>query len=127
VSLDQSKGFPFPQAKQVRIANPAGFLAHKVLIHKRRIRTKFPKDVLYIHDTLKTFGGCLPELRSEWTNRVRPQLQRKSVRMVECAAETLFAEMNDFVRQAALIASGRELSPKGILEVCNVGLKQVFA
>jgi hypothetical protein len=126
VRLDQSNGFPFRQAKRVRIANPAGFLAHKVLIHKKRVRTKLPKDVLYIHDTLKTFGGCLPELRSEWTNRVRPQLHAKSIRVVERAAETFFAEVNDFARQAALIASGRLLSPEGILEVCNVGLKQVF-
>lgn len=126
VSLDESIGFPFPKAKRVRIANPASFLAHKVLIHTKRTRAKFAKDIVYIHDTLETFGGRLDDLRSEWINRVRPELHKKSVRVVERVAETLFGEMSDPIRQAALIASGRQLSPEAILEVCSAGLKQIF-
>jgi hypothetical protein len=126
VSLDESTGFPLPQATQVRIANPVSFMAHKLLIHSKRPRAKFAKDVLYIHDTLETFGARLDDLRREWTDRVRPKLHMRSVRIVERGAETLFGEMNDSVRQAALIAGGRKLSPGAILEVCNLGLKKVF-
>jgi len=41
VSLDESTGFPLPQATQVRIANPVSFMAHKLLIHSKRPRAKF--------------------------------------------------------------------------------------
>jgi Nucleotidyltransferase len=126
VSLDEAKGFPFPQAKTIKIANPTGFLAHKVLVREKRRRAKFAKDILYIHDTLKTFGAHIPELRTEWTDRLRPQLHARNVRIIEGAAETLFGEMNDSIRNAALIAKGRGLSPEAILEVCSAGLKQVF-
>jgi len=126
VSLDKSNGFSLPQATQVRTANPASFLAHKILIRSKRARAKFAKDVLYIHDTLEAFGGRLDDLHREWANRVKPALHKRSVRVVERGAEPLFGEMNDSVRQAALIAGGRKLSPKAILEVCTLGLKNVF-
>ena len=128
LSLDQSSGFPFPQAKQVRIANPTTFLAHKVLVYSKRPHNRFAKDILYVHDTLETFGGRLEDLRSEWTDRIRPGLHPRSVRVIERAWETPFGEINDHVRQAARIAvsSGRKLSPEAILEVCSVGLKEIF-
>jgi nucleotidyltransferase-like protein len=126
VTLEESNGFTFLKPTQVQVANPAGFLAHKLLIHTKRSDARFAKDVLYIHDTLETFGGHLAELQSEWANLVRPQLHPKSVRTVEEAAGTLFGEMSDAVRQAAVIARARDLSPEAVLEVCNVGLKQVF-
>jgi len=110
----------------VQIANPASFLAHKILVHSKRSRAKFAKDVLYIHDTLETFGGRLDDLHREWANQVRPALHIRSIRAVERGAETLLGGMNDSVRQAALIAGGRKLSPDAILEVCNLGLKNVF-
>lgn len=46
VSLGHSRGFPFEDPRDVRIANPASFLAHKVLIHNKRTRSKSAKDVL---------------------------------------------------------------------------------
>lgn len=126
VNLAESNGFPLPQATKVQIANPASFLAHKILVHSKRSRAKFAKDVLYIHDTLETFGGRLDDLHREWANQVRPALHIRSIRAVERGAETLLGGMNDSVRQAALIAGGRKLSPDAILEVCNLGLKNVF-
>ncbi len=126
LSLDASQGFPLLQGTHVRIANPTSFLAHKVLIHTRRARAKFAKDILYIHDTLETFGGRLDDLHSEWVERVRPEMHKRSVGIVERGAGTLFGEMNDSVRQAALIAGARKLSPEKILEVCNLGLRKVF-
>ncbi|MBZ5553982.1 MAG: nucleotidyltransferase domain-containing protein [Acidobacteriia bacterium] len=126
VDLDQTNGFPFEEAIRVRIANPAAFLAHKLLIEKRRTSTRHPKDILYIHDTLETFGGRLQELNAEWKNHIGPILSPKNVRLIERSAESLFHEVTDPVREAALIASGRSLSPERIREICNWGLKQVF-
>ncbi|MCI0419747.1 MAG: nucleotidyltransferase domain-containing protein [Acidobacteria bacterium] len=128
VSLDESNGFPFPQAKRVRIANPTTFLAHKVLVHAKRPPGKSYNDILYIHDTLETFGGRLDDLRNEWIGRVKPEVRDRNVRVIERAWQTLFGEMTDSVRQAARIAisSGRKLSPEAILEVCSVGLKEIF-
>jgi hypothetical protein len=126
ISLSESDGFAFPKPHIVSVANPAGFLAHKLLIRTKRTRGRFDKDVLYLHDTLETFGAHLPELHKEWVSRVRPRLSPKSVRTVEGSARSLFGEMSDAVRRAAQIAGRRGLSPEAILEVCNVGLKQVF-
>jgi hypothetical protein len=64
VDLDESKGFPLPSRRTVQVANPAAFLAHKLLIHRARRRANFAKDVLYIHDTLETFGARLPDRSS---------------------------------------------------------------
>jgi hypothetical protein len=126
VGLGESNGFAFPQPCIVNVANPAAFLAHKLLIHTKRSHARFHKDVLYIHDTLQTFGAYLPELHRNWVSEVRPLLHPKSVRIVESAAGRLFGEVNDAVRRAARIAGTRGLSPETVLEVCNVGLKQVF-
>lgn len=38
---------------RVRVANPVGFLAQKVLIHNRRDYGDRAKDILYMHDTLE--------------------------------------------------------------------------
>jgi hypothetical protein len=126
VTLGESNGFAFPQPCAVNVANPAAFLAHKLLIRTKRTPAKFDKDILYLHDTLQTFGGHLPELRREWVTRVRPNLHPKSVRTVENSARAYFGEMTDAVRQAARISGARGLSAEAVLEVCNVGLQQVF-
>ena len=64
---DRSNGFPLVEPKQVQIANPASFLAHKVLIHNKRTRGKVAKDILYIH----VFYVCAPLLIDRWI--LRPQ------------------------------------------------------
>ncbi len=87
---------------------------------------KFTKDILYIHDALETFGGQLEDLRTEWSDRVRPQLHQRSVLVVERGAATLFGDVTDMIRRAARIASGRALSPELIQEVCHLGLKRIF-
>ena len=46
VDLDQASGFPLPGRRTIRVPNPAGFLAHKVLIHQRLSRGKVAKDML---------------------------------------------------------------------------------
>jgi hypothetical protein len=62
VEIGRSNGFSLAP-KEIRIANPASFLAHKLLIHGKRTRGKFSKDILYIHDTLEIFGARLGDIK----------------------------------------------------------------
>jgi hypothetical protein len=126
IDLDQSNGFPLPGRRTVQVANPTGFLAHKVLVHQKRSRAEFAKDILYIHDTLETFGARLGDLHREWQEQVRPRLHAHAVRTVERGANKIFGEMNESVREAARMAGDRRLTPEAIREACHFGLEQVF-
>ena len=126
VAIDRSNGFPFVEPMHVQIANPASFLAHKVLIHNKRGRGKVAKDILYIHDTLEIFGAKLGDLSLEWNTKVKPQIHRNGVRTIEHATTDLFGDVNDEIREAAQMAGPRKLSPEAVRERCNFGLKQVF-
>jgi len=126
VEIGQHNGFPVPDSKQIRIANPVGFLAHKILIHSTRTRQEFAKDILYIHDTLETFGAQLEELKAEWNRKVKRRVHAKSFRKIERAAADLFSEVTDEIREAARIDATRNLSPEAVRERCNFGLRQIF-
>jgi hypothetical protein len=117
---------PTPQIRRIQLPAPASFLAQKVLIHHKRDRADRAKDVLYIHDTIETFSGALPEIREEWDAIVKHGLHRKAILQVEKAADVLFAKLDDTIREAALIATGRNLTPESIREVCNYGWNQLF-
>ena len=92
IDIDQSAGFPLPGRRRVQVANPAGFLAHKLLVHQRRSRARFVKDILYIHDTLEVFGARLSDLNQEWREHVKPHLHVRAARTVERGAGKLFGE-----------------------------------
>jgi hypothetical protein len=126
VAIDQSKGFPLPGRRTIQVASPTAFLAHKILIHKKRPSTKSAKDILYIHDTLETFGARLSDLHREWEEHVRPCLHERAVRRVERGATELFGEIDDPVRGAARIAEDRRITPEAIREACYFGLERVF-
>ena len=126
IDLDQSNGFPLPGRRTVQVANPTGFMAHKVLVHQRRSRAKFAKDILYIHDTLGVFGARLGDLNREWHEQVRPRLLPHAVRTIERGANKLFGEMNESMREAGRMAGGRRLTPEAIRVACHFGLEQVF-
>jgi hypothetical protein len=53
------------------------FLAQKILIHDKRDRADKAKDILYIHDTIETFGGNLPTIRGGWETNVKPTLHAR--------------------------------------------------
>ncbi len=127
VEIGEHNGFPVASSKQVRIANPVGFLAHKILTHSKRTRQKFAKDILYIHDTLETFGAQLEELKTEWNRKVKRRVHAKSVRKIERAAADLFGEVTDEIREAARIDATRNLSPEAVRERCSFGLRQIFS
>ena len=126
VNLTRANGFPFQKPMQVRIANPASFLAHKVLIHNKRTSSKFAKDVLYIHDTLEIFGARLEDLNREWRTELKPRIHPNGVRKIQRAATDLFGELNDPIRDAAQMTGARKLSPEAVRERCNFALAQIF-
>jgi len=126
VDLDRSNGFPFADPKRVQIANPASFLAHKVLIHSKRQQHKAAKDILYIHDTLEIFGARLGDLSREWNTHVKPRIHPRSVRKIERAATGLFDVVSDEIREAARMAGARNLSPEAVRERCHFGLRHIF-
>ena len=113
---------------EVRIANPAGYLAQKLLIHAQRETADRAKDLLYIHDTIDIFVGSLPEIHAEWTEKIAPELYRNVMRDVSKAAAQLFHKVNDDIRSAAEIARslGRTLAPERLFEVCQAGLAEIF-
>ena len=117
-----------PSGSEVRIANPASYLAQKILIHDQREAADRAKDILYIHDTIEVFSASLLEIHTDWTEKVIPRLRTSVLRDVIKTATQLFGKVNDDVRNAAEIARslGRALSPERLLEVCQVGLAEVF-
>jgi len=126
VELSDTEGFPSVQTVRVQIASPVGFMAQKILIHQKRSPSERAKDILYLHDTLQLFGSRLPELRSEWLSYVKPQLHVKSAAMVERAPGVLFGTVSNSIRSAALMATGRVLSPEAIRESCQFGLMRIL-
>jgi hypothetical protein len=73
-------GYPTPGARRILVPKPAAFLVQKILIHDKRNRDERAKDILYIHDTIETFGANLPAIREQWQSNIRPILQAKAAR-----------------------------------------------
>ena len=84
------------------------------------------KDILYVHDTLELFARSLSELNEVWSRSVRPQLgPRAEVKLLR-ARNALFGSVTDTIREAALMATGRQLTPESLRELCDVGLGQLM-
>lgn len=114
------------ERRRVQIANPASFLAQKVLIHGRRSRDDRAKDILYMHDTLEVFGNRLAELRGEWERSIAPQLHRRHRSKVLKASHELFGKTTDAIREAVLMAVGRSVTTESLREACQSGFEQLF-
>ena len=126
VVLGKGKGFPFDPDRRVQVANPASFLAQKILIHSERSHGDRAKDILYVHDTVETFSGNLPELRGIFANEIQGRIHARRVAELTSAAGRLFGGINDTVRESVLMAGGRNLNPEALLETCRAGLKEIF-
>jgi Nucleotidyltransferase len=124
--IDFDPAGTFEERRRVRIANPATFLAQKILIHTKRSREDRAKDLLYVHDTLEVFGSRLDQLRDEWEEWIAPRLHRKHLGQVRSAAAELFGATSGTIRMAATIAIGRSLAPESLREACRFGLMQLF-
>jgi hypothetical protein len=117
-------------APVVRVANPASYLAQKVLtLRKRRTPGKQSKDGLYIHDTLAMFGSSFTTLR-EQAGRVLELLAPKNRREFHELRVALFQDKALMVgAERTASATGRANSPSAdtIATVCTVGLEQIFS
>ena len=127
VMIAPATGYPTPGVRRILLPNAAAFLVQKILIHEKRDRDRCAKDILYIHDTIETFGGNLAVIREQWQTNVQPVLHANAARGVERAAEEHFREVNDTIREAARIATGRRLTPEMVRELCAFGWQQIFA
>jgi hypothetical protein len=110
----------------VNIANPVSYIVQKLLVSGKRKPSERAKDVLYIHDTLELFAGSLPDLRRVWSDEVGPALGHRGATKVRRATGLLFSGVTDTVREAAMMATGRSLSPNGLREACQAGLAQII-
>jgi hypothetical protein len=126
VALGKENGYPFSTKRKVRIANPASFLAQKILIHRERNDKDRAKDLLYIHDTIEVFSESLGELQTIYQNDVAPKLHPRRRAEIEGAAGKHFGKVDDRIREAALMAAGRKLSPERLAETARAGLKEIF-
>ena len=127
VMIGPASGYPTPRVRRVLVPNPAAFLVQKILTHNKRNQAKRARDVLYIHDTIETFGGSLAAIRQQWETNVRPALHANAARRVERAAEKYFRIVDDSIREASRMATTRNLTPEMVLEVCRYGWQQIFA
>lgn len=112
--------------QSVLIANPVSYLAQKLLINAKRKPGESAKDILYIHDTLALFARSLTELHDLWINDVASALGSRTVAQVRRSHDRLFTDLTDDIRRAATMASGRGLTPDGVLEVCREGLGRIL-
>ena len=112
---------------EVRVANATSYLAQKVLVLDRRQEDR-AKDVLYIHDTLLTFGSSLRDLERIWTRSVYPGIHERARRKLRAAGSKLFTEVSNATRGASRIAieAGRSVRAEEISQVCRFGLAEVF-
>ncbi|HYL15528.1 MAG TPA: GSU2403 family nucleotidyltransferase fold protein [Terriglobales bacterium] len=126
VKLDDRRGFPLTKPIQVRVANPAAYLAQKILAFERRPKEDQGKEILYMHDTIELFARSLPQIGSEWNDNTKAHVHERAVRLVERSAADMFDHTTDAIREAALIVRERGLSPESVRQVCQAGLQQIF-
>ena len=110
----------------MQIANPASFLAQKILIHRERDYKDRAKDLLYIHDTIEVFSEHLGELREIFKKEIRPTLHARRTAELKGASDGLFGRVDDTIREAVLMATGRKLSPQSLAESARAGLREIF-
>jgi len=87
VEIGRETRYPTRQDRRIQLPAPASFLAQKVLIRHERDRADRAKDLLYIHDTIQTFGPSLPTIRgsgriSGWGGSLRVSTQVRCARVV---------------------------------------------
>ncbi|HSU15874.1 GSU2403 family nucleotidyltransferase fold protein [Longimicrobium sp.] len=126
VRLGREVGMPLEKPAEVNLANPASFIAQKLLIQKERAPGKRPQDVLYIHDTVELFGNHLDALQSMWRDQLRPSLAASTVDRVERLARQRFTAVDDVIRTAARIPQDRALTPERVRAVCAYGLETIY-
>lgn len=127
VQIGPGREIAFDQPVDVLVPNPVSFIVQKLLIHDKRKTGKKGQDVLYIHDTLELFGAALDEMRSIWTDQVRPTLTAKTARRAEETALGLFQQVTDTIRGAARVPQDRRLTPEALRAAVDYGINSILA
>ena len=127
VRITQRLGFPVGRdGCQIRIPNPASFIAQKLLVLDKRQQSKRPKDLLYVHDTLTLFARNQAALRTSWKLVRASQISKKLTAQIE----RRFGRVDDLIREACRIAeeSGRPSppTPEQFAERCRAGAQAIF-
>lgn len=126
VRLDLALGVPLAQPADVRIANPASFVAQKLLIQKHRSDEKQAQDALYIHDTLELFANELETLNALWRERLKGTLMPTTVKELERVIQERFGTVTDVIRSATRKPQDRTLRPERMQQACAAGLEEIF-
>jgi hypothetical protein len=69
----------------------------------------------------------MPELHRLWVESLIPRLSRQIEAKVHRERRRLFTEITDTIREAALMAASRPLSPELLLETCQAGIDLLFS
>lgn len=125
VTMDGST-LPSQEPARVFIPNAVAYIVQKLLIHGQRKTEDRAKDVLYIHDTVELFAASLDELEIIWSSEIEPRLHKKDLRRVRDTAQSMFTEVNDAAREAALMAADRRLTGKALVETSAAGLSRIL-
>jgi hypothetical protein len=130
LELGENNGFDVgPEPVVLQVANPASYLAQKVLtLGRRQQSSKRAKDALYVHDTLTMFGSSFVELRQQGAS-VLAELPAKTQREFYRLRVELFRDDALLILAADIAtATGRANppSPSTIAAVCTQGLAQIF-
>lgn len=119
-------GSVLPKAVTVHVANPAAFIAQKLLIHGDRRPRKQAQDILYIHDTIQVFGAHLDEISRLWREQVQPTLTASQTAGVRAVQQKIFAAVSEAIREAARIPADRSMRAEDIRAGCELGLSVIF-
>lgn len=98
INLGMTTEFRKAGPATVHIANPAAFIAQKLLISARRPAGDRAKDILYIHrhplytHTIETFGSSLDQIRTEWHDDLRKQLHSNAIRSINQTIRSMCGE-----------------------------------
>jgi len=95
--------------------------------HQDRDYKDRAKDLLYMHDTIEVLSEHLGELRTIFRKEVEPRLRARRTAELEGAADRLFGKIDDTIREATLMTTGRKLSPERLAETSRAGLKEIFS
>ena len=129
VELSRELGFPVGEERlELLIANPATFVAQKLLVLDRRDPRDAAKDLVYVHDTLLIFAPALEALADLWNDAVRPS--PRMAREIGRRCRKLSERPTDDIRRAVQIFRhlGRPHVPdeRGMLAVLRLGLDALF-
>jgi hypothetical protein len=79
-----------------------------------------------MHDTVEVFSENLEELRHIFRKDIVPHLHPRRLAELEQAGDKLFGKVDDPIREASLMATGRTLGSERLAETAQAGLKEIF-